>query len=83
MTNNTPIEEISDEEIQAYLVRLARSEAYKTMPEWLAATQKYYPTVSKERIHACAMQLRERFQKSDHGGYWTDYLNQQRRRRRG
>lgn len=82
MTDNTKIEELSDEEIQETLVRLAKTEAYKTLPQWLAATEEWYPNVSKERIHACAMQLRERFKESDHGGYWTEYLRQQRRRSR-
>jgi hypothetical protein len=81
MTDNTPIDEISDVEIEATLLRLARSEAYTTLPQWLAATEEWYPTISKERIHACAMLLRDRLQESDHGGYWTEYQSQRRRRR--
>lgn len=82
MTDNTPTDGISDEEVQATMVRLARSQAYTTLPQWLAATQECYPELTEQRIHDCAMQLSERLRDSDHGGYWTEYQSQQRRRRR-
>ncbi|WP_338924834.1 hypothetical protein V0M98_35015 (plasmid) [Pseudomonas silesiensis] len=82
MTDNTPTNEISDEEIEASMLRLARSEAYTTLPQLLAATHECYPELTEQRIHHCAMLLRDRFRDSDHGGYWTEYLRQQRRRSR-
>lgn len=82
MTDNTAVEEISNEEIEASMLRLARSEAYTTLPQLLAATHEYYPELTEQRIHHCAMLLRDRFRDSDHGGYWAEYQSQQRRRRR-
>jgi hypothetical protein len=82
MTDNTPTNEISDEEIHATMVRLAKTEAYTTLPQWLAATQECYPELTEERIRDCFRLLCDRFQKSDHGGYWTQFQSEQRRRRR-
>jgi hypothetical protein len=69
---------VSDEEIVADLLRLARSGRFMKAKPLLEAGELMYPNEPKERVRECLRRLSKILWDADHGDYGSEYKLQRR-----
>lgn len=79
---DTPLQDLSDDEIVADMFRLARTGEHYRIESLLAAAQALYPDEPAERIRSCAKQLAKILWNADYQGMCAEYSRHKRSRRR-